>query len=87
MSVYQNAKNALSVLLLAGADKTVMSTFGGYEEAAAAQADLNTLGAIMDSGVTTKRWSKRKAQVITIDELITTSPNTVEIDMTGEKPA
>ena len=86
MSVYQNAKNALSVLLLAGADKTVMSTFGGYEEAAAAQADLNTLGAIMDSGVTTKRWSKRKAQVITVDELITT-PNTVEVDMTGEKPA
>lgn len=86
MSVYQNAKNALSVLLLAGADKTVMGTFGSYEDAAAAQADLNTLGAIMDSGVTTKRWSRRKVQTLTIDELITTSDST-EVDMTGEKPA
>lgn len=85
MSVYQNAKNALSVLLLAGADKTVMSTFGSYEDAAAAQADLNTLGAIMDSGVTTKRWSRRKVQTLTIDELITTSDAT-EVDMTGSKP-
>lgn len=81
MSVYQNGKNMLSVLLLAGADKTVMSTFGGYEEAAAAQADLNTLGAIMDSGVTTKRWSKRRAQTITLDDLIRVEDST-EVDMT-----
>lgn len=81
MSVYQNGKNMLSVLLLAGADKTVMSTFGGYEEAAAAQADLNTLGAIMDSGVTTRKWSKRKAQTITLDDLVRVGDST-EVDMT-----
>jgi hypothetical protein len=81
MSVYQNGKNMLSVLLLAGADKTVMSTFGGYEEAAAAQADLNTLGAIMDSGVTTRKWSRRKAQTITLDDLIRVEDST-EVDMT-----
>lgn len=81
MSVIQNGKNMISVCLLAAADKTVMSTFGGYEEAAAAQADLNTLGAIMDSGVTTRAWSKRRpAQTITLDSLIT--PKSTEVDMT-----
>ena len=83
MSVIQNGKNMLSVCLLAAADKTVMATFGGYEEAAAAQADLNTLGAIMDSGVTTRTWSKRRpVQTITLDTLIT--PKTTEVDMTNK---
>ena len=86
MSVYTNGKNALSVLLLAAADKTVMSTFGSYEDAAAAQADLNTLGAIMDSGVTTRKWSRRRVQTLTLDELIKVDDST-EVDMTGEKPA
>lgn len=82
MSVYQNAKNTASVLLLAAADKTVMSTFGSYEDAAAAQADLNTLGAIMDSGVTTRKWSKRRVQTLTLDELIKTEDLSTEVDMT-----
>ena len=84
MSVYTNGKNALSVLLLAAADKTVMSTFGSYEDAAAAQADLNTLGAIMDSGVTTRKWSRRRVQTLTLDELIKVDDST-EIDMTSNK--
>lgn len=62
MSIWTNAKTFLNVGFLAATDSTVTKVFGNYDNAAAAQADVNTLAEILDSGVTVRKFSKRKQE-------------------------
>ena len=62
MSIFTNVKTFLNVGFLAATDSTVEKVFGSYDNAAAAQADVNTLAQILDSGVTVRKFSKRKQQ-------------------------
>ena len=62
MSIWTNAKTFLNVGFLAATDTTVTKVFGNYDNAAAAQADVNTLAQILDSSVTVRKFSKRKQQ-------------------------
>lgn len=62
MSIFTNAKTLLNTLFLSGTELTVTKTFGDYESAAQAQADVNLLAAYMDAGVVRKNFSKRKKQ-------------------------
>lgn len=62
MSIWTNAKTFLNVGFLAATDSTVEKVFGSYDNAAAAQADVNTLAQILDSGVTVRKFSRRKPQ-------------------------
>lgn len=70
MGLLTNAKVLLNTLFLSGTEVTVNKTFGSYENAAQAQADVNLLAAFMDAGVTRKRFSKRTEQnVLTIEDI------------------
>lgn len=70
MGLLTNAKVLLNTLFLSGTEVTVNKTFGNYENAAQAQADVNLLAAFMDAGVTRKRFSKRTEQnVLTIEDI------------------
>lgn len=62
MSIFTNAKTLINTLFLSGTELTVTKTFGDYESAAQAQADVNLLAAYMDAGVVRKNFSKRKKQ-------------------------
>lgn len=62
MSWWTNFKTFINVGFLAGTDIMVTKTFGDYESAASVQADVNRLGAIMDSNIISKKFSKRKSQ-------------------------
>ena len=62
MGLWNNVKTFINVGFLAGTDMTVEKTFGDYESAAQAQADVNRLAAIMDSNIVGKRFSKRKTK-------------------------
>ncbi|MBQ3932969.1 MAG: hypothetical protein II653_04375 [Lachnospiraceae bacterium] len=62
MSIFTNAKTLINTLFLSGTEVTVTKTFGDYESAAQAQADVNLLAAYMDAGVVRKNFSKRKKQ-------------------------
>ena len=62
MSWWTNFKTFINVGFLAGTDIMVTKTFGDYESAASAQADVNRLAAIMDSNIISKKFSKRKSQ-------------------------
>lgn len=70
MSIFTNAKTLINTLFLSGTELTVNKTFGSYENAAQAQADVNLLAAFMDAGVTRKKFSKRAQQnVLTIEDI------------------
>lgn len=70
MSLFTNAKTLINTLFLSGTELTVNKTFGSYENAAQAQADVNLLAAFMDAGVTRKKFSKRAQQnVLTIEDI------------------
>lgn len=70
MSLFTNAKTLINTLFLSGTELTVNKTFGNYENAAQAQADVNLLAAFMDAGITRKKFSKRAPQnAITIEDI------------------
>lgn len=70
MSIFTNAKTLLNTLFLSGTELTVNKTFGSYENAAQAQADVNLLAAFMDAGITRKKFSKRKPEnMLTIEDI------------------
>jgi hypothetical protein len=62
MGLWTNLKTFVNVGFLAGTDATVNKVFGDYDNAASAQADVNTLAAIIDSGITVRHFSKRRPQ-------------------------
>lgn len=62
MGLWNNLKTFINVGFLAGTDATVTKVFGDYDTAAAAQADINRLAAVMDSNIVCKKFSKRKSQ-------------------------
>ena len=71
MSIFTNAKTLINTLFLSGTELTVTKTFGDYESAAQAQADVNLLAAYMDAGVVRKNFSKRKKQnVFFIEDIL-----------------
>ena len=75
MGLLTNAKVLLNTLFLSGTEVTVNKTFGGYENAAQAQADVNLLAAFMDAGVTRKHFSKRAQEnVLTIEDIFGEEP-------------
>lgn len=75
MGLLTNAKVLLNTLFLSGTEIAVNKTFGNYENAAQAQADVNLLAAFMDAGVTRKHFSKRAQEnVLTIEEIFGEEP-------------
>lgn len=82
MGILTNAKVLLNTLFLSGTEVTVNKTFGGYENAAQAQADVNLLAAFMDAGVTRKHFSKRAQEnVLTIEDIFGEEPKPKPKDM------
>lgn len=85
MSLWTNAKTLVNTLFLSGTEITVNKTFGSYEEAAQAQADVNLLAAFMDAGVTRKKFSKRKVQnTLTIEDIFGEEPKPEPEKLTKE---
>lgn len=71
MGLWNNLRTFVNVGFLAATDVTVTKTFGDYETAAEAQADINLLAEFMAADVTRKRFSKRvQKRALAIEDIL-----------------